>query len=124
MQSSAISRRDGGDSGQSVLSSLETTIRAACAGSGRSASGGHADADIGCGRGRIVNRLAELYREVDSRNGSVSGAVLTAWEEAAEKKLRNVEFMVTDLSNFDEKAEDEAFDLVTTFDPSTIRPNP
>ena len=24
--------------------------------------------------------------------------------------------MVTDLSNFDEKAEDEAFDLVTTFD--------
>ena len=43
-------------------------------------------------------------------------AVLTAWAEAAEKKLRNVEFMVTDLSNFDERAEDEAFDLVTTFD--------
>jgi ubiquinone/menaquinone biosynthesis C-methylase UbiE len=43
-------------------------------------------------------------------------AVLVAWQEAADKKLRNVEFIVADLSHFDEKAEIDAFDLVTTFD--------
>jgi ubiquinone/menaquinone biosynthesis C-methylase UbiE len=41
---------------------------------------------------------------------------LSAWEEASQKKLRNIEFIVTDLSRFDEKAEVDAFDLVTTFD--------
>jgi ubiquinone/menaquinone biosynthesis C-methylase UbiE len=43
-------------------------------------------------------------------------AVLSAWEEAADKKLRNVEFIVADLSRFDERAEIEAFEFVTTFD--------
>ena len=106
------------DSGQSVLSSLESSHRAACAGTRLT---GWPRAlqmlDVGCGRGRIMNRLAELYPKSRFTGIDLSGeAVLTAWEEAAEKKLRNVEFMVTDLSNFDEKAEDEAFDLVTTFD--------
>jgi ubiquinone/menaquinone biosynthesis C-methylase UbiE len=73
--------------------------------------------DVGCGCGRIMNRLAELYPRSRFTGIDLSGeAILTAWREAAEKKLRNVEFMVTDLSNFDQKAEDEAFDLVTTFD--------
>jgi ubiquinone/menaquinone biosynthesis C-methylase UbiE len=105
------------DSGQSVLSSLETHIVPLVPGlADRLAAGIHM-LDVGCGRGRIVNRLAELYpRSRFTGMDLSSDAVLTAWEEAAEKKLRNVEFMVTDLSNFDEKAEDEAFDFVTTFD--------
>jgi ubiquinone/menaquinone biosynthesis C-methylase UbiE len=105
------------DSGQSVLSSLEAHIVPLVPGlADRLAAGIHM-LDVGCGRGRIVNRLAELYpRSRFTGMDLSSDAVLTAWEEAAEKKLRNVEFMVTDLSNFDEKAEDEAFDFVTTFD--------
>ena len=105
------------DSGQSVLSSLETHIVPLVPGlADRLAAGIHM-LDVGCGRGRIVNWLAELYpRSRFTGMDLSSDAVLTAWEEAAEKKLRNVEFMVTDLSNFDEKAEDEAFDFVTTFD--------
>ena len=105
------------DSGQSVLSSLESHIVPLVPGlADRLAAGMHM-LDVGCGRGRIVNRLAELYPRSRFTGMDLSGeAVLTAWAEAAEKKLRNVEFMVTDLSNFDERAEDEAFDLVTTFD--------
>jgi ubiquinone/menaquinone biosynthesis C-methylase UbiE len=105
------------DSGQSVLSSLESHIVPLVPGlADRLAAGMHM-LDVGCGRGRIVNRLAELYPRSRFTGMDLSGeAVLTAWAEAAEKKLRNVEFMVTDLSSFDEKAEDEAFDLVTTFD--------
>jgi ubiquinone/menaquinone biosynthesis C-methylase UbiE len=73
--------------------------------------------DVGCGRGHILNRLAELYPKSRFTGMDFSGeAVLVAWQEAADKKLRNVEFIVADLSRFDEKAEIEAFDLVTTFD--------
>ena len=105
------------DSGQSVLSSLESHIVPLVPGLADRLATGMQMLDVGCGRGRIMNRLAELYPKSRFTGIDLSGeAVLTAWEEAAEKKLRNVEFMVTDLSNFDEKAEDEAFDLVTTFD--------
>jgi ubiquinone/menaquinone biosynthesis C-methylase UbiE len=73
--------------------------------------------DLGCGRGRIINRFAELYPKSRFTGMDLSSeAVLAAWEEAAQKKLRNIEFIVTDLSRFDEKAEMESFDLITTFD--------
>ena len=105
------------DSGQSVLSSLESHIVPLVPGLADRLAAGMQMLDVGCGRGRIMNRLAELYPKSRFTGMDLSSeAVLTAWQEAAEKRLRNVEFMVTDLSNFDEKAEDEAFDLVTTFD--------
>ena len=105
------------DSGQSVLSSLETHIVPLVPGLADQLAKGIKMLDVGCGRGRIINRLAELYPKGRFTGMDLSSeAVLTAWQEAAEKKLRNVEFMVTDLGSFDEKAEDEAFDLVTTFD--------
>jgi ubiquinone/menaquinone biosynthesis C-methylase UbiE len=105
------------DSGQSVLSSLESHIVPLVPGLDNQLGQGITMLDVGCGRGRIMNRLAELYPKSRFTGIDFSGeAILTAWQEAAEKKLRNVEFMVTDLSHFDEKAEDEAFDLVTTFD--------
>lgn len=105
------------DSGQSVLSSLETHIVPLVPGLADRLAAGIQMLDVGCGRGRIMNRLAELYPKSRFTGIDLSSeAILTAWEAAAEKKLRNVEFMVTDLSNFDEKAEAEAFDFVTTFD--------
>jgi ubiquinone/menaquinone biosynthesis C-methylase UbiE len=105
------------DSGQSVLSSLESHIVPLVPGLAHKLSLGIHMLDVGCGRGRIINRLAELYPKSRFTGIDLSSeAVLVAWEKAAEKKLRNVEFIVTDLSNFDERAEVEAFDLVSTFD--------
>jgi ubiquinone/menaquinone biosynthesis C-methylase UbiE len=105
------------DSGQSVLSSLESHILPLVPGlSERLAHGIHM-LDVGCGRGRIMNRLADLYPNSRFTGMDLSSeAILSAWQDAADKKLRNVEFIVTDLSDFDEKAEVEGFDLVTTFD--------
>ncbi len=105
------------DSGQSVLSSLESHIVPLVAGLPDRLASGIQMLDVGCGRGRIMNRLAELYPKSRFTGVDLSSeAILTAWQEAAEKKLRNVEFIVSDLGEFHEKAEREAFDLVTTFD--------
>jgi ubiquinone/menaquinone biosynthesis C-methylase UbiE len=105
------------DSGQSVLSSLESHIVPLVPRLAERLAAGIQMLDVGCGRGRVINRLAELYP--NSRFTGIdlsSEAILSAWEEAAGKKLRNVEFIVADLSRFEETAEVEAFDFVTTFD--------
>jgi ubiquinone/menaquinone biosynthesis C-methylase UbiE len=105
------------DSGQSVLSSLDTHVIPLVPGLADRLAAGTRLLDIGCGRGRIMNRLAEAYPR--SRFTGIdlsSDAIQYAWREAAEKRLRNVEFIVADLSNFDVRAEFEAFDVVTTFD--------
>ena len=105
------------DSGQSVLSSLESHILPLVPGLAERLGAGIQMLDVGCGRGRIINRLAELYPRSRFTGMDLSSeAILSAWEEAAEKKLRNVEFIVSDLSRFDETAEIAAFDWVTTFD--------
>ena len=105
------------DSGQSALSSLETHIVPLIPRLTEKLTNGIQVLDLGCGRGRIINRLAELYPKSRFTGMDLSSeAVLSAWEEAAEKKLRNIEFIVTDLSHFDETAEAESFDLIATFD--------
>jgi ubiquinone/menaquinone biosynthesis C-methylase UbiE len=105
------------DSGQSVLSSLESHIVPLVPGLAEGLAAGIQMLDVGCGRGRIINRLAELYPKSRFTGMDLSGeAILSAWKEAAEKKLRNVEFIVADLSRFDDTAEVQAFDFVTTFD--------
>jgi cyclopropane fatty-acyl-phospholipid synthase-like methyltransferase len=73
--------------------------------------------DVGCGSGRIMNRLAELYPHSRFAGMDLSAeAVGTARGEAARKGLQNVEFIVRDLSDFDQTADPEAFDVITTFD--------
>jgi ubiquinone/menaquinone biosynthesis C-methylase UbiE len=105
------------DSGQSVLSSLESHILPLIPGLTQKLDGGIQMLDLGCGRGRIMNRLAEQFPKSRFTGMDLSSeAILFAWQEAAEKRLRNVEFIVADLSDFDQKAEREAFDLITTFD--------
>jgi ubiquinone/menaquinone biosynthesis C-methylase UbiE len=105
------------DSGQSVLSSLESHIVPLVPGLAEQLKSGIQMLDAGCGRGRIINRLAELYPKSRFTGIDLSSeATLSAWSEAADKKLRNVEFIVADLSRFDETAEIEAFDFITTFD--------
>jgi 2-polyprenyl-3-methyl-5-hydroxy-6-metoxy-1,4-benzoquinol methylase len=43
-------------------------------------------------------------------------AIDYARDEASKKGLSNIEFVAVDLSNFNETAEPESFDFITTFD--------
>jgi 2-polyprenyl-3-methyl-5-hydroxy-6-metoxy-1,4-benzoquinol methylase len=105
------------DSGQSVLSSLESHILPLVPGLTDRLAGGIRVLDVGCGRGRIINRLAELYPHARFVGMDLSSdAIGFARGEASKKGLDNSEFVAVDLSNFDEVAEPESFDLITTFD--------
>lgn len=105
------------DSGQSVLSSLESHIIPLVPGLAERLSAGIHMLDVGCGRGRILNRFAELFPKSRFTGMDLSStAVQFAWGQAADKNLRNVEFIVADLSDFDREAEIAAYDFIATFD--------
>jgi 2-polyprenyl-3-methyl-5-hydroxy-6-metoxy-1,4-benzoquinol methylase len=113
------------DSGQSVLSALETHILPLVAGLRERLESGIRMLDAGCGSGRILNRLAELFPVSRFVGMDLSvEATSTARAEASAKGLVNVEFVVRDLSNFDQTAEPDAFDFVTTFDAVHDQPRP
>lgn len=105
------------DSGQSVLSSLETHILPLVPGLIDRLAAGIRMLDVGCGRGRILNRLAARY----PRNRFVGmdlsqSAIAYAREETSRGGLDNVQFIAADLSDFDQTAEPDSFDFITTFD--------
>jgi 2-polyprenyl-3-methyl-5-hydroxy-6-metoxy-1,4-benzoquinol methylase len=105
------------DSGQSVLSSLEPHVLPLVPGLGDRLTAGIEVLDAGCGSGRIMNHLAARFPKSQFTGMDLSSeGVAFARAEAAEKNLRNTEFVARDLSNFDETAPSEQFDLVTTFD--------
>ena len=105
------------DSGQSVLSSLESHILPLVPGLTDRLTRGIRVLDVGCGGGRIVNRLAELFPGSRFVGMDLSSeAIGAARQEAAQKGLANGEFLTRDLSDFDETAEPNAYDLITTFD--------
>jgi 2-polyprenyl-3-methyl-5-hydroxy-6-metoxy-1,4-benzoquinol methylase len=105
------------DSGQSVLSSLESHILPLVPEVAERLARGIRVLDAGCGRGRILLRLAELYPRSRFVGMDLSPeATAHAAAEAKRAGLDNVEFVATDLGNFDQSAEPEAFDFVTTFD--------
>jgi ubiquinone/menaquinone biosynthesis C-methylase UbiE len=105
------------DSGQSVLSSLESHILPLIPGLVDQLGRGIRALDVGCGRGRIMNRLAELFPKSSFVGMDLSGeAIQAALQEARGKGLKNIEFMAGDLSDFDETAGPESFDFITTFD--------
>ena len=105
------------DSGQSVLSSLESHVLPLVPGLVDQLSAGIRVLDVGCGSGRIVNRLAELYPNSTFTGMDLSTeAIGNARAESARKGLKNTEFIVRDLSDFNDTAEPSAFDVITTFD--------
>jgi hypothetical protein len=105
------------DSGQSVLSSLESHILPLVPGLTDRLARGIRVLDAGCGRGRIITRLAELYPNSRFTGIDLSReAIEFARSEASKKGLRNVEFVAADLTSFDETAEHDSFDFITTFD--------
>ena len=105
------------DSGQSVLSSLESHILPLVPGLTDQLARGIRVLDVGCGRGRILSRLAELYPRSTFLGMDLSReAIEFARAAASAKRLTNLEFAMVDLSDFDQRAESESFDFITTFD--------
>lgn len=105
------------DSGQSVLSSLESHILPLVPGLVDELARGIRVLDVGCGAGRIMIRLAELFPKSRFVGMDLSeDAIQTARKQTTASELQNIEFAVTDLSDFDKKAKPESFGLITTFD--------
>jgi len=103
------------DSGMSVLSSLESHILPLVPGLAERLDAGIRVVDLGCGRGRILHRLATLYPRSRFTGIDLSDDALTFARTEA-RGLTNLEYVARDLSDFDRTAEPGAFDLVTTFD--------
>jgi ubiquinone/menaquinone biosynthesis C-methylase UbiE len=105
------------DSGTSVLSSLESHVLPLVPGLADHLARGLRWLDAGCGSGRILNRLAELFPNSGFVGMDLSKeATRVARDESTAKGLKNVEFVAVDLSDFDRTAAPESFDVITTFD--------
>ncbi len=105
------------DSGQSVFSSLESHVLPLIPGMSERLAQGIRVLDVGCGQGRVITRLAELYPASRFVGLDLSREAITyAHGAVAERGLQNAEFYARDLSDFDVTAEADAFDFVTTFD--------
>jgi len=100
-----------------VLSSLQTNILPLVPTLADRLAKGIRVLDVGCGAGRILNQLAQLYPHSRFVGMDFSSeAIGLARQQASNQGLKNIEFVVIDLSNFDETAEPQSFDFITTFD--------
>ena len=73
--------------------------------------------DAGCGSGKTLTRLAALFPNSQFLGLDLSRAAIeSARAGAVRQSLSNVTFSERDLTDFDQTADVEAFDLVTTFD--------
>jgi 2-polyprenyl-3-methyl-5-hydroxy-6-metoxy-1,4-benzoquinol methylase len=105
------------DSGQSVLSALDSHVLPLVPGLTEQLAKGIRVLDLGCGSGRIINQLATLYPNSHFTGMDLSKeAIERAQGEARQKSLHNTEFIIRDLSDFHESAQPEAYDFITTFD--------
>jgi 2-polyprenyl-3-methyl-5-hydroxy-6-metoxy-1,4-benzoquinol methylase len=103
------------DSGQSVMAALETHILPLVPGLAERLERGIRVLDLGCGRGRVLRRLAAKYPRSRFAGIDLSkDAIGFAREHGA--GVANLEYAVRDLSDFDRTAEPESYDLIATFD--------
>ncbi|MDQ4141115.1 MAG: methyltransferase domain-containing protein [Bacteroidota bacterium] len=105
------------ESEQTVLSALESHILPLIRGLTAKLQMGITMLDVGCGSGKIINKLASLFPLSHFTGMDLSEeAISNAQAEAIQLNLKNVEFIIKDLSDFDESAPVEQFDFITTFD--------
>ncbi|MGD9388970.1 MAG: class I SAM-dependent methyltransferase [Thioalkalispiraceae bacterium] len=105
------------DSGQTVLASLQEHILPLVPGLVQKLQNGIKVLDVGCGRGRALNLLAELYPHSQFVGVDLSSeAIEYATHEAKTRDLHNVKFITQDVSDFDQGNTEKQFDLITTFD--------
>lgn len=105
------------DSGQSVLSTLESHVLPLVPGLRADLERGIHWLDVGCGRGRIITKLAQLFPKSRFTGIDLSGdATAAARRDAAELGLTNIDFQVADLSDFDATAPSGRWHLISTFD--------
>jgi ubiquinone/menaquinone biosynthesis C-methylase UbiE len=102
---------------EGIVNSLESDVLPMVPGLADRLAGGIRVLDAGCGSGKVLNRLAELFPRSRFVGFDLSDHALAEAERGARANgSRNIEFVVRDLSDFDRDAESDAFDLVTTFD--------
>jgi SAM-dependent methyltransferase len=105
------------DSGQTVLPALVSDILLLVPGLINRLEKGLRALDVGCGRGKIINFLAATFPKSCFIGYDLSNeAIEFARSDAKRLGHKNVEFIVRDLSDFDETAAPAVFDLVTSFD--------
>ena len=105
------------DSGQTVLSALMEHILPLIPGIHEKLQSGIKVLDVGCGSGRAINMLAQHYPNSEFVGYDLSSqAIDKACSEAGAKNLSNAQFRMRDLSNFNDDADVEEFDFITTFD--------
>jgi 2-polyprenyl-3-methyl-5-hydroxy-6-metoxy-1,4-benzoquinol methylase len=103
------------DSGQSVLSCLESHILPLVPGLAQRLAAGIDVADLGCGRGLALRKLAALFPRSRFTGVDLSEeAIAYAREHSA--GMPNVQYVVRDLTSFDATAEPAAYDFITTLD--------
>ncbi len=105
------------DSGMTVLEALEDHILPLIPGLTEKLQNGISVLDLGCGRGRAIMMMAELFPKSRFKGIDLSEeAINWARNEAKKRGLENVEFEIRDASDFDKTAEPVAYDFITTFD--------
>lgn len=105
------------DSGMTVLEALEDHIIPLVPGLRDRLEEGISVLDLGCGRGRALLKMAELFPKSRFKGIDISEeAINWAQNEAVKRELDNIEFEIQDATDFDRTADPEVFDFVTTFD--------
>ena len=113
------------DSAQSVLSSLESHVLPLVPALEARLREGIRVLDLGCGAGRVMNRLATLFPNSQFAGFDLSRQPIeVARAEARAAGSLNVEFEVRDLRDFDQTAPDRAYEWITTFDAVHDHPKP
>jgi len=105
------------DSGQTVLAALDEHILPLVPDLPEQLERGIRVLDVGCGKGLAMLHLAARYPRSTFIGYDISQeAVDKARAEAAARGLGNLRFERRDLTDFDARAQDLDFDLVTAFD--------